>query len=153
MTEGTATLLAGKTTEIESEGVRVVGVQQIAPQLLPRPARWAPDARPIRRWPTRRGAARSSARLSPFDVGQATVVANGRVLAIEAAEGTDAMLARIAELRASRRMGLRGRAGVLVKAPKREQDMRLDLPAVGAKTIEAASRAELEGLALAAGEC
>jgi UDP-2,3-diacylglucosamine hydrolase len=73
------------------------------------------------------------------------------VLAIEAAEGTDAMLARIAELRGGRRLRLKGRAGVLVKAPKRDQDMRLDLPAVGLKTIEGAKRAELAGIALAAG--
>jgi hypothetical protein len=89
--------------------------------------------------------------LSPYDVGQACVVAHGRVLGIEAAEGTDAMLARIADLRASGRLRLRGRIGVLVKAPKRGQDMRLDLPAVGLKTIEGARRAELDGLAIAAG--
>ena len=91
------------------------------------------------------------AALSPFDAGQAVVVANGRVLAVEAAEGTDSMLARIADLRAARRLRLKGRAGVLVKAPKRDQDMRLDMPAVGLKTIEGAKRAELEGIALAAG--
>ena len=69
--------------------------------------------------------------LSPFDVGQGAVVANAHVLAVEAAEGTDAMLARVAELRASGRLRLKGRAGVFVKAAKRGQDMRLDLPAVG----------------------
>ena len=78
-------------------------------------------------------------------------MANGRVIAIEAAEGTDAMLARVAELRAARRLRFRGRVGVLVKAPKANQDLRLDMPAVGVGTIEAARRAELEGLALAAG--
>jgi hypothetical protein len=61
------------------------------------------------------------------------------------------MLARVADLRASRRLRLKGKAGVLVKAPKRDQDMRLDLPAVGLKTIEGAKRAELEGVALSAG--
>ena len=83
------------------------------------------------------------AALSPFDAGQAAVVANGRVLAIEAAEGTDAMLARVAELRDSGRLRLAGPAGVLVKAPKRGQDMRLDMPAIGPKTIAARGRGEL----------
>jgi UDP-2,3-diacylglucosamine hydrolase len=78
-------------------------------------------------------------------------VANGRVLAIEAAEGTDSMLARVADLRNSGRLRFKGRAGVLVKAPKRDQDMRLDMPAVGLKTIERAKSAGLQGIALAAG--
>ena len=90
--------------------------------------------------------------LSPFDVGQGAVVANAHVLAVEAAEGTDAMLARVAQMRASGRLRLKGRAGVFVKAAKRGQDMRLDLPAVGLPTIAAAASAELSGLAIAAGE-
>jgi len=98
----------------------------------------------------RAGAALLAA-LSPFDVGQGVVVANARVVAIEAAEGTDAMLARVAELRASRRLRFQGPAGVLVKAPKRGQDLRLDMPTVGPKTIEAARSAQLQGVALAAG--
>ena len=89
--------------------------------------------------------------LSGFDAGQGAVVAAGRVLAIEAAEGTDAMLARVAELRANGRLRRMGPAGVLVKAPKRGQDLRLDMPAVGPNTIEGAARAQLRGVALAAG--
>jgi UDP-2,3-diacylglucosamine hydrolase len=61
------------------------------------------------------------------------------------------MLARIADLRASRRLRFKGKTGVLVKAPKRNQDMRLDMPAVGLKTIENAASAQLDGIALAAG--
>jgi UDP-2,3-diacylglucosamine hydrolase len=144
-------LLAGVAKLMEKEGLKLCAVHEVAPQLL------APEGALTRRAPSAealsdaRLAAAMIAALSPFDVGQAAVVARGRVLAIEAAEGTDAMLARIAELRASGRLSLRGRAGVLVKAPKRDQDMRLDLPAVGVKTIEGAQRAELEGVALAAG--
>jgi hypothetical protein len=144
-------LLAGIARFFENEGVTVVGVDRIAPQLLVAPGALgalAPSAQA--RADARKGAALIEA-LSPFDAGQAVVVANGRVLAIEAAEGTDAMLARVAELRAAKRLRFKGRAGVLVKAPKRGQDMRLDMPAVGVKTIEAARRAELEGIALAAG--
>ena len=69
--------------------------------------------------------------LSQFDAGQGVVVAAGRVIAIEAAEGTDAMLARVADLRASGRLRFKGPAGVFVKAPKRGQDLRLDMPAIG----------------------
>ena len=144
-------LLVGIARFFEKEGVAVVGVHEIAPQLLAPPGALtalAPSERA--RSDARRGGALIEA-MSPFDAGQAVVIANGRVLAIEAAEGTDAMLARVAELRAVKRLRHKGRAGVLVKAPKRGQDMRLDMPAVGAKTIEGARRAALEGIALAPG--
>ena len=65
------------------------------------------------------------------------MVADDQVLAIEAAEGTDQMLARIAELRAPGRCTPVG-TGVLVKAPKPEQDQRFDLPSIGPTTIQAA---------------
>jgi hypothetical protein len=145
-------LLAGVAKLMEKEGLKLCAVHEVAPQLL------APEGALTRRAPSAealsdaRLAAAMIAALSPFDVGQAAVVARGRVLAIEAAEGTDAMLARIAELRASGRLSLKGRAGVLVKAPKRDQELRLDMPAVGLKTIAAAARAEIEGVVLAAGQ-
>ncbi len=90
--------------------------------------------------------------LSSFDVGQGAIIAAGRVLAIEAAEGTDAMLARVADIRANGRLRLSGLAGVLIKAPKRGQDLRLDMPAIGPKTIEGAAKAQLRGVAAAAGQ-
>jgi DUF1009 family protein len=85
-----------------------------------------------------------------FDIGQAIVVANRHVLAVEAAEGTDGMLARVAELRANGR--IRSRGGVLVKAPKPQQDRRFDLPSIGPKTVEGATRAGLSGIAVTANE-
>ena len=90
------------------------------------------------------------AALSVFDAGQGAIVAAGRVLAIEGAEGTDAMLARVADMRANNRLRLSGSAGVLVKAPKQGQDLRLDMPAIGPKTIEGAVKARLRGVAVAA---
>jgi len=149
---GDNSLLAGVARLLEREGLRVVGVRDYAPQLL------APAGVVAGRAPEGEaesdiafGAALLRA-LSPFDVGQGAVVANGRVLAIEAAEGTDEMLARVARMRASGRLRLKGRAGVFVKAAKRGQDMRLDLPAVGLETIASAANAELSGIAIAAGE-
>src|SRR5206468_3988892 len=88
---------------------------------------------------------------SPFDVGQAVVVADQRVLAVEAAEGTDRMLGRVAELRHEGRITGARRRGVLIKAAKRGQDRRLDLPSIGPATIEAAARAGLAGIAVVAG--
>jgi len=144
-------LLVGLATIFEREGVRIVGAHEVAPRLV------APlglfGARPVS--PDDEADIAFGVRLlealSSFDAGQGAVVAAGRVLAIEAAEGTDAMLARVAELRANGRIRLKGPGGVLVKAPKRGQDLRLDMPAAGPNTIEGAARARLRGVALAAG--
>jgi len=87
--------------------------------------------------------------LAPFDIGQAAIVARGHVLAVEAAEGTDAMLTRCAGLR---QWGGRGRAGVLVKTPKHGQELRVDMPVIGPRTIELAARAGLAGIAVASGK-
>ena len=82
--------------------------------------------------------------LSPFDIGQAVVVAQGRCLAVEGAEGTAAMLARVAALREAG-------GGVLIKMPKRGQDARVDRPAIGPDTVSAAAAAGLAGIAVEAG--
>ncbi|HZP09915.1 LpxI family protein [Methyloceanibacter sp.] len=92
------------------------------------------------------------ASLGHLDIGQAAVIAKGHVLAVEAAEGTDAMLARIVELRQSGRVSLPGRAGVLVKAPKPGQEQRIDLPTIGSETVRRAAAAGLAGIAVAAGQ-
>jgi DUF1009 family protein len=93
-------------------------------------------------------AARAIGRL---DIGQAAVACHGLVLAVEAAEGTDAMLARVAELPEH----LRGRPGagegVLAKAPKPTQETRVDLPTIGPATIEGLARAGLAGVVGEAG--
>lgn len=145
-------LLVGVAGIFEREGLRVVGVHEIAPQLLAPAGLIGARSAPSDAEADARIGAALLAVLSPFDVGQGVVVANARVIAIEAAEGTDAMLARVADLRAARRLRFQGPAGVFVKAPKRDQDLRLDMPAVGVKTIEAAKRAQLRGVALAAGQ-
>lgn len=88
--------------------------------------------------------------LGQLDIGQAAVVARGHVLAVEAAEGTDAMLARCAEIRKLGRFH-GTRKGVLVKAPKPGQEERIDMPTIGAETMRKAAAAGLAGVAVAAG--
>lgn len=87
----------------------------------------------------------------PLDVGQAVVVAGKHVLAVEAIEGTDEMLTRVAELRANGRLRAPAGIGVLVKAPKPGQDRRFDLPSIGPQTVEGIVRAGLAGIAVVAG--
>src|SRR4029077_6980147 len=79
----------------------------------------------------------------------AAVVANGHVLAVEAAEGTDHMLAHIAEMRRAGRIRSASGAGVVVKAPKPSQDRRFDLPTIGPSTVRHVAAAGLAGIAVA----
>ena len=144
-------LLVGLAAIFEREGVHIVGAHEVAPRLVaPAGLFGARAVSPDEETDIALGKELLEA-LSRFDAGQAAVVGAGRVLAIEAAEGTDAMLARVADLRASGRLRLSAPAGVLVKAPKRGQDLRLDMPAIGPDTVRGAIRAKLGGIALAAG--
>ena len=85
------------------------------------------------------------AALGTYDVGQSVIVQNGRVIAIEAAEGSDAMIARAASL-------LDPASGIacLVKMRKSAQDVSLDMPVIGCNTILSAANAGLSLLAIEA---
>ncbi len=144
-------LLTGVGRLLEMDGFRVVGAHDVAPEIVaPVGAlgrhRPAPDAEAD----IDRGFALLAA-MSPYDVGQAVVIGRGRVLAIEAAEGTDGMLERVAALRDARRIGLPQGVGVLVKAPKLSQDRRFDLPSIGPDTVRRVAAAGLAGIAVIAG--
>ncbi len=89
--------------------------------------------------------------LSPYDVGQGVIVVDGLVAAVEAAEGTDQMLRRYGEMRATGRLRFPSGRGVLVKAPKTGQDRRIDLPSLGPDSITRAREAGLGGIAFEAG--
>ncbi|MEQ8299187.1 MAG: UDP-2,3-diacylglucosamine diphosphatase LpxI [Hyphomonas sp.] len=91
------------------------------------------------------------AALGDLDIGQGCVVCEGLVLAVEAQEGTDAMLERCAALPETIRGTVNRRRGVLVKRPKPAQERRIDLPTVGVSTVEKVAAAGLAGLAVEAG--
>ena len=136
---------------VEDEGFRILGAQDVAPGLLAGIGvlgRERPGERDERDIRLCRAVITA---LGPYDVGQAAVAMDGRVVAIEAAEGTDAMLARVTEARAARRISAKGTVGVLVKGPKPGQDLRVDLPTIGRKTIDAVKAAGLAGIAVEAG--
>ena len=134
-----------------SEGIAVVGPETVLADLVApegaigRLAPGADDMADIAR------AFEVTAAMGALDIGQAVAVARGLVLAVEAAEGTDAMIARIATLPEDIRGTSEARRGVLLKASKPRQERRVDLPAIGPHTIEAAARAGLAGVAVEAG--
>lgn len=135
---------------IEADGRRVIGAQDIAPDLLASvgpigtvaPGR--DDVADILR------AAEAADALGKLDVGQGSVSVGGRIVALEGVEGTDGMLERVAALRASGRISPR-RRGVLVKLCKPQQDLRADLPSIGLSTVTNAQKAGLAGIAVEAG--
>jgi DUF1009 family protein len=129
----------------------MVGIRDVAPDILMPAgsiARAMPD--PSATADIARGREVLAA-LGPFDIGQAVVVIDGHVVAVEDIEGTDGLLARVARLREGGRIRARSGRGVLVKAPKSSQDLRFDLPTVGSKTIEGVAKAGLAGIAVIAG--
>lgn len=151
LSSGDDRILRGAVGLLEEAGFRVVGAQEVAPGLL------APEGVLTATPPAEQDEADmalSAEILSAtggFDIGQGVVVAGGRVLAVEGPEGTDAMLERVAGLRRSRRVKLDGPSGVLVKRPKPGQDVRVDLPAIGPRTVAKARAASLRGIGVAAG--
>ena len=138
-------LLRAIVRELEREGFRVVGIDQILCSLLVPEGplgRHRPDADDAVDIACGREVASTLGRL---DVGQGVVVQRGTVIAVEAVEGTDAMLARAGALRLDRR------GGVLVKMKKPQQERRVDLPTIGVATVEGAAAAGLAGIAIEAG--
>jgi hypothetical protein len=91
-------------------------------------------------------AMRVAAEIGRLDIGQGAVVCAGLVLAVEAQEGTDLMLRRVAELPLEIRGAAEARRGVLAKVPKPIQELRVDLPTLGVRTIQAAAAAGLAGV-------
>ncbi|BCP53671.1 hypothetical protein K32_22880 [Kaistia sp. 32K] len=135
----------------EEHGFELVGAHQIAPDILVPPGvlgAHQPREEDIDAAHFGQEVVRA---LGPFDIGQGVVVGGRRILAVEAAEGTDLMLERCRDLRANGRIKLGHKSGVLVKAPKPGQDRRLDLPSIGPRTIELAAEAGLAGVAVEAG--
>lgn len=128
----------------EETGLRILGAHEIfADMLTPRGVLGAvtPDAQAEN--DIRRGL-EVVRTLGAADVGQAAVIQQGLVLAVEAIEGTDAMITRAALLKRE------GVGGVLVKLAKPQQDHRFDLPTIGTDTVKACQAAGLRGIAVEA---
>jgi DUF1009 family protein len=138
-------ILSAIIRTLEDEGFRVTGVDEILKHLVAQAktyGRLKPDGQA--RTDIERAVAVARA-LGLADVGQGVVVQQGIVLAVEAAEGTDALLRRAGELRRD------GAGGVLVKVMKPRQEHRADLPTIGTRTVEGAATAGLRGIAVEAG--
>lgn len=138
-------LLRGVIREIELRGFHIVGIEQVMPELLFHQGvygRVKPNADDMD--DIRRGIEIAKA-LGAVDVGQAVVIQEGRVLAVEAVEGTDMMLARAETLKKP------GNPPIMVKIMKSGQDRRVDVPTIGMHTIEQLKKYGMGGVAVEAG--
>ena len=149
--KGDDALLRAVLSVFEREGFAVIGSDLAAAALVAR------DGMLSRRPPSEQDRA-DIARgfevvraIGGLDIGQAAVVCEGLVLAVEAAEGTDEMLRRVALLPEQIRGSGAARRGVLVKAAKPAQERRVDLPVIGSRTVALAAAAGLSGIAVESG--
>ena len=149
--KGDDALLRAVGEHFEREGFRLVGVHEAAPGLLAQSGvmgRIKPSSDDEEDIAVAFKVVRA---MGTLDIGQAAVVCEGLTLAVEAAEGTDAMIARVASLPEHLRGTAEKRRGVLVKAAKPIQDRRIDLPVIGVQTVRNAAAVGLKGIALEAG--
>ncbi|MBQ8436120.1 MAG: UDP-2,3-diacylglucosamine diphosphatase LpxI [Alphaproteobacteria bacterium] len=138
-------ILRALVKEIEAEGMRVCGIHEVIPELLVKNGvlgKHKPDKQALA--DIKRGV-EVAWELGRLDIGQSVVVQQGLVLGVEGIEGTDKLIIRCGGYKR------KGAGGVLVKLRKPQQDMRIDLPTFGVKTIENAYQAGLRGVALHTG--
>lgn len=142
---GDDSLLSAIIKEVETAGYRVVGVHDIVEDLLAPEGQYGKIAPDEQAWQDIRRGLDVALGLGRVDVGQTVAVQQGIVLAVEAIEGTDAMIRRAGTLQRA------GPKGVLVKLPKPGQERRVDMPTIGVKTVEEIAAAGLRGIAVEAG--
>ena len=148
---GDNNLLSGVIALLADMGFTVIGAHEVAPELVagegPLGAKKPTDSH----MEDLALAMEASRAIGKLDAGQAAVAINGRVVALEAAEGTDGMLERVASLRESGRFKWKGQAGVLAKCAKPQQDLRVDMPTIGPRTVRSITKIGLAGIAVEAG--
>ncbi len=138
-------ILRAVVKEVESEQIKVIGIQEVMPDLL------APSGVITKQKPTKedendiKRGIEVGLTLGRLDVGQSVVIQQGLVLGVEGIEGTDKLITRCSEYKR------KGKNPILVKLRKPQQDMRVDLPTIGIKTIENAHNSGFSGIAIHTG--
>lgn len=144
-TKNTDSLIGGVASELEREGITLVDSTVFLNHLL------APAGVLTRRSPTREERAdieyglSVAVEIARLDLGQTIAVKDQAVVAVEAMEGTDAVITRAGEI-------TRGRGFVVVKVAKPDQDLRFDVPVIGVPTIEVMVEARATAIHVTAGK-
>lgn len=143
---GDNSLLSSIVNYLEEEGFTVVGADDVLSDLLAPPGLVGRIAPPKDTARDIEIGVKVAHTIGDLDIGQAVIIQQGYILGVEAAEGTDALIARCGELKRNVPYG-----GVLVKVKKPAQERRVDLPTIGVETVEAVARAGFSGIAVEAG--
>ena len=143
---GDASLFKKINSLLENKGYKVIGASEIAPNLTLKEGLYSSKRVSKVEFEDIKKAQQCAEMTGYLDIGQAVVVKNGRVLAIEAVEGTDAMLERVACLGG---ISVK-RGGVILKSAQINQDKRVDMPTIGPDTIKNIVKANLSGIAITA---
>ncbi len=151
MVGGDDALLSNMVSYLEDRGFRVIGAHEIVPELVEGSGQLAGQRASQNALHDARVAMDAARAIGERDIGQAAVAVNGLVVAVEAAEGTDAMLERVGHLHAIGRVKWQGRMGVLAKRSKPQQDLRVDMPTIGPRTVAGVAKAGLAGIVIEAG--
>ncbi len=150
---GDDSLLSYVVETFEAEGFDIISPQDLCQGLLLEEGHLGDIKLSAEHRDDTERALKTALEMGRLDIGQGAVVAQGLVLAVEAQEGTDAMLSRVAGLPMNIRGSEEARAGVLAKMVKPGQEERVDLPTIGPRTVELAQVAGLAGIAAVAGRC
>lgn len=149
--QGDNALLTYLVSAFEKEGFKIISPQEICKSLLIGEGNMGAVKLTQAHRDDALKACEIARQIGALDIGQGAIVCNGLVLAVEAQEGTDEMLMRVAELPEQKRGTMAIRKGVLAKLVKPKQEDRVDLPTIGPKTIELASKAGLAGIVVESG--
>ncbi len=149
--KGDDALLRAVMDVFAEAGFHIVGADDVLNDLLVQAGPLGAMSPGVDHWPDIRRAAEVAKISGSLEIGQGAVSCASLILAVEAQEGTDCMLARVAELPVEIRGMPEARRGVLVKRPKPQQERRIDLPTIGVTTVRGAAKAGLAGIAVEAG--
>lgn len=143
---GDDSLLSYLLSSFENDGFEIIAPQELCSHVLMPEGHLGKTVMGAAHRADSEKACRIARQIGALDIGQSAVVCDGLVLAVEAQEGTDGMLERIASLPENIRGTAAVRRGVLAKMVKPGQETRVDLPAIGMRTIELAEFAGLAGI-------
>lgn len=149
--KGDDALLRAVMDVFAEAGFRIIGADDVLNDLLVGQGPLGRIAPSQDHWLDIRRAAEVAKISGSLEIGQGAISCAGLILAVEAQEGTDRMLARIPDLQVEIRGAPEARRGVLVKRPKPQQERRIDLPTIGVATVRGAGKAGLAGIAVEAG--
>ncbi|MEN3930787.1 UDP-2,3-diacylglucosamine diphosphatase LpxI [Microvirga sp. W0021] len=146
-------LLKGAIALLEDNGFPVLGAHEIAPEIMSSEGVFTNRQPSDEEMHSIASGLQLLNTIAKFDIGQGLVIVNQHVLAIEGPEGTDKMIRRVGSLQKKRLFARTAPAipnSVFIKTAKVQQDLRIDMPTIGPRTIIEAYKAGIRGVAIGA---